>query len=114
MHAVKLIREAKVKISLALTTGLLMVFFFAESVFAQVPKPTPPPSGSNPQTLAPTDIPPDSSLLGVLIFFTILCVWLLAANLLVRRRTFVDQIDQPGGTQPEARQILGANGTGKK
>ncbi len=115
MQAVKFIREAKIKISLALVTGLLLVFVFAETVFAQVPKPTPPPSGSNPQNLAPTDIPPDSSLLGVLIFFVVLCVWLLAANLLVRRRTFIDQIDQPGGTQPEAKQvsILGSNGSGK-
>jgi hypothetical protein len=116
MHAVKVIREAKVKISLALLMGSLMVFMFAESVFAQVPKPTPvPPSGSNPQKLAPTDIPPDSALLGVLIFFAVLCVWLVAANFLVRQRTFIDQIDQPGGTQPEAKQvsILGTNGGSK-
>lgn len=115
MHAVNFIREAKVKISMALVMGLLLVLVFAETVFAQVPKPTPPPSGSNPQKLAPTDIPPDSALLGVLIFFAFLCVWLIITNFFVRQRTFTDQIDQPSAIQPDAKQvsILGTNGNGK-
>ncbi len=102
--------------TLVLTTVMLAVLLFGGTALAQTaPKPTPiPPSGSNPQSLAPTDIPPDSSLLGVLIFFLFLCVWLCVANFLVRTRIFSDQIDQPSSvTQPEAPQMkgVGSNGT---
>jgi len=105
----------RIKMTLVLTTAMLAVLLFGGTALAQNPKPTPiPPSGSNPQSLAPTDIPPDSSLLGVLIFFLFLCVWLCVSNFLVRTRIFSDQIDQPSSaTQPEAPQLkgVGSNGT---
>ncbi|MEI7556004.1 hypothetical protein [Candidatus Chlorohelix sp.] len=102
MQPVKFVKKSWVKLTTAITLVMLSMFIFAGTVLAQ----TPPPSGSNPQKLAPTDIPPDMSLLGVLIFFLVLIVWQFAANFLVRSRIFSDQIDQPSSTsQPEAPQI---------
>ena len=100
MQPIKFIRKMLLIVSMV----LLSVMLFAGTALAQSPTPVPP-SGSNPQSLAPTDIPPDMSLLGVLIFFVVLCVWQIIANFFVRSRVFSDQVDQPGGTQPEAPQM---------
>jgi hypothetical protein len=107
MQPVKFVKKSWVKLTTAISLVMLSMFIFAGTVLAQTPTPTQvPPAGSNPQRLAPTDIPPDVSLLGVLIFFLVLIVWQIAANFLVRSRIFSDQIDQPSSTsQPEAQQI---------
>lgn len=81
----------KLKLTWLRLTGLALAALLAlatTDLTALAQTATPPPSGSNPQLVAPTDVPVDWALLWVFVFFAALALGLLFANWLVRRGTF--------------------------